>query len=281
MTAVAWPFLKGEGTGNDFVVIPDLDGSRILTDRLVSAICDRRFGLGADGVLRIVPTALEPDARDVGSAEFFMDYRNADGSIAQMCGNGARVVARFLVAEGLVQPGEFELATRGGTRTCQAQGSGQVTVDMGQVRSGEQVSVRVGAREWAASAVFVPNPHAVTFVEDLTDAGDLLNAPDVAPPTAFPEGVNVEFVTGGGGHIAMRVFERGVGETLSCGTGACAAAWAAMRRDGVELPATYQVDVPGGTVAVTVRTDGHALLTGPAVLLARGELDADWVAAHS
>ena len=281
MTVVAWPFLKGEGTGNDFVVIPDLDGSRVLTERLVSAICDRRFGIGADGVLRVVPTALEPDAADPGTAQFFMDYRNSDGSIAQMCGNGARVVARFLVSEGLVQPGALQLATRGGTRTCQVEDSGQVTVDMGPVRTGDDVSVRIGSREWAASAVFVPNPHAVAFVDDLIDAGDLLNPPDVVPATVFPDGVNVEFVTGGDGRISMRVFERGVGETLSCGTGACAAAWAVMRRDGVELPATYQVDVPGGTVAVTVRTDGHILLTGPAVLLARGELDADWVAAHA
>jgi diaminopimelate epimerase len=281
MTTGTWEFLKGEGTGNDFVVIPDLDGSRPLTPGLVEAICDRRFGLGADGVLRVVPTKLEPEAADLTTADFFMDYRNADGSLAQMCGNGARVVARYLVTAGLVEPGQFELATRGGTRTCQAQANGPVTVDMGPVLSGDEVSVRVGEREWPATAVFVPNPHAVAFVDDLAQAGDLKSPPDVGPPAAFPDGVNVEFVAGGGAEISMRVFERGVGETLSCGTGACAAAWAAMRRDGVEFPATYRVRVPGGTVEVTVRPDGHALLTGPAVLLARGELDSDWVAAHT
>ena len=274
-----WQFLKGEGTGNDFVVLPDLEGSRQLTASLVTAICDRRFGLGGDGVLRVVPTELEPDAAGQEAA-YFMDYRNADGSVAQMCGNGARVVARFLVAEGLEQPGEFSLATRGGTRTCRADATGPVSVDMGPVSAADPVRVQVGDREWTAAAVFVPNPHAVAFVDDLAHAGDLAAAPTVLPTSAFPEGVNVEFVAGRGAHISMRVFERGVGETLSCGTGACAAAWAAMQRDHAELPATYRVDVPGGTVEVTASA-GHTTLTGPATLLAVGELDREWVAANS
>jgi diaminopimelate epimerase len=268
-TSLRLRFVKGHGTENDFVVLPDLDDELDLGPGLVAAICDRRAGIGADGVLRVV----RADA--VAGARWFMDYRNADGSIAQMCGNGIRVFARYLVDHDLEPPGEFAVATRGGVRTVRLDATGDVTVDMGRHTLPETgpVAVRVGARSWPALAVTMPNPHAVAFVDDLDHAGDLLAAPEVTPPQAFPEGVNVEFaVSRGVRHVAMRVHERGVGETRSCGTGACAVMVAAARRDGLARPVTYTVDVPGGRLEISEAADGSVSMTGPAVLVAEGRL---------
>jgi diaminopimelate epimerase len=268
-------FVKGHGTENDFVLLPDLDGELELTPEWVAAVCDRRAGIGGDGVLRVVPTALAEFAAYAPQARWFMDYRNADGSVAQMCGNGIRVFARYLVDHFLEAPGEFTVATRGGVRTVRLGPSGNVTVDMGAAGfpAGDAVTVRVGDRSWPAVAVTMPNPHAVAFVDELAHAGDLLAAPVIEPPGAFPDGVNVEFVVSRGPqHVAMRVHERGVGETRSCGTGACAVMVAAARRDGAPAPAGYRVDVPGGTLRITELVDGRVEMTGPAVLVAEGEL---------
>jgi diaminopimelate epimerase len=228
-------------------------------------------------VLRVVRTEHLPEFAEFAPvAEFFMDYRNADGSLAEMCGNGARVFVRYLDATGLVTDNEVTIATRGGLRTTTINPDRSITIDMGMAttpRSRAMAHVNVGERSWPATGVLVPNPHAVVFVDDLSEAGDLRITPGVTPPDIFPDGVNVEFVTERGPqHVAMRVHERGVGETLSCGTGACAAAWAARRRNGQAVAAedTWQVDVPGGTVHVTETVSGHLLLTGPADLVARG-----------
>lgn len=206
-----------------------------------------------------------------------MDYRNADGSIVEMCGNGVRVLARYLWEARLVSGPVLPIATRGGIRAVHADSSGSITVEMGRAKrpaSRVEAVVGVGERQWPAVAVNVPNPHAVVFVDRLDDAGALLEAPVLAPPSLFPDGANVEFVVPRGPQrIAMRVFERGVGETRSCGTGVCAAAWAAMRRDGVGKGLTYQVDVPGGELTVTERPDAELLLTGPAVLGVRGKVE--------
>ena len=154
-----------------------------------------------------------------------------------------------------------------------------ITIDMGRadsVGAGKGLTVSVGERKWAATGVRVPNPHAVVFVESLEEAGDLLRAPLVAPEAVFPDGVNVEFVTRiGPGHFAMRVHERGVGETLSCGTGACAVAWVARRNTGAGTtgevqPSTMRVDVPGGSLHITETEEGNLLLNGLADLVARG-----------
>ena len=259
-------FVKGHGTENDFVLLPDIDDRLDLTPELVARICDRRAGVGGDGVLRVV--------RDrSGSAEWFMDYRNADGSVAEMCGNGVRVFARYLVSAGLAEPGELDLATRGGIKHVRVGAEGDVTVDMGVARfpGPDDIKVTVGDRTWSAVAVDMGNPHAVVLVDDLGHAGSLLEPPTLDP--AFPEGVNVEFVTRrGDGHIAMRVHERGVGETRSCGTGACAAMLVAARRAQTARPTTYVVDVPGGRLTVRHRDDDHVELAGPAVLVASGEL---------
>ena len=270
-------FVKGHGTGNDFVLVPDLDGRRDLSAQQVRWLCDRHAGIGGDGVLRVVRTEHVPDYAELaGLAEFFMDYRNADGSVAEMCGNGARVFTRYLDAAGLLTSTEVVIATRGGLRSVTLHDDGTITVDMGHAttpRVRALPHVVVGEHSWPATGVLVPNPHAVAFVDDLADAGDLRAAPVVEPAAVFPEGVNVEFVVERGErHVAMRVHERGVGETRSCGTGACAVAWAARRRaePATAGETTWQVDVPGGTVHVTESTEGSLLLRGPAELVARG-----------
>lgn len=279
------PFLKGHGTENDFVIVPDPDNALDLTPAAVAALCDRRAGIGADGVLHVVRSAAHPEAKGMAAdAEWFMDYRNGDGSIAEMCGNGVRVFARYLQHAGHVTEGDLTVATRGGTKTVHIAKDGDVTVGMGRARLPEgDVTVSVGERTWPARNVNMGNPHAVAFVEDLADAGDLYTPPPFSPPSAYPEGVNVEFVVDRGPrHVAMRVHERGSGETRSCGTGACAVAVAAARRDGADptvtgAPATYTVDVPGGRLVITERPDGEIEMTGPAVIVAKGEIDADWL----
>jgi diaminopimelate epimerase len=287
------PFLKGHGTENDFVIIPDPDGRLTLAPDAVARLCDRRAGIGGDGLLRVVRSAADPDARELaGEAEWFMDYRNADGSVAEMCGNGVRVFVRYLLRAGLTKPGELAVATRAGVRrvrtgpTRSPFDDGPIAVAMGPARlpdgAGESVTVTAEGRRWPARHVDMGNPHAVAFVRDLAEAGPLLAPPTVHPAEAYPRGVNVEFVVDRGpGHLALRVHERGVGETRSCGTGVCAAMVAAARRDGLDpaadgREATYTVDVPGGRLLVTEDADGGVTLTGPAVIVAEGTIDPDW-----
>jgi diaminopimelate epimerase len=271
---VTYPFLKGHGTENDFVLLPDHDGSvhGELSAERVRALCHRRAGIGGDGVLRVIRTASLGDrasaelVRTTG-AEWFMDYRNADGSFAEMCGNGIRVFAEHLYAEGLVPAdGPVRIATRDGLKTVTRDGT-SYTADVGVATIRGETKVTVGDRSWPALHVDVGNPHAVVMVDDLAEAGRLYDEP-AYDEALYPAGVNVEFVVRRGrDHIAMRVHERGSGETRSCGTGACAAAVAAA--GGV--PGRWRVDVPGGTLEVTRDDDGRVSLTGPAVIVARGE----------
>jgi diaminopimelate epimerase len=272
--------LKGHGTGNDFVLLPDLDGEIDLTPEMVMALCDRRTGVGGDGVLRVVRSAACDDPAAEG-AEYFMDYRNSDGSLAEMCGNGIRVFARFLVEEGLADPEGMQIATRGGVRRVRRVTEGAYAVSMGSASGLEATaSVMVGNRSFPAMAVHVPNPHAVVFVTSVAAAGRLDSAPEVSPEHLFPDGVNVEFVEMvAPGHVRMRVHERGVGETLSCGTGACAVAWA-VRRRGDAPDGPIRVDVPGGTLHVEEH-DGVLELIGPAVIVTDGHLAADWTTTWS
>jgi diaminopimelate epimerase len=232
--------------------------------------------LGADGILRVVAVEAAPEVASLvggaGDARWFMDYRNADGSIAEMCGNGIRVFARFLVDSGLAAPGEFPVATRAGVRLVRCPASGPISVDMGAavLPDAGPITVRVGDRSWPATAVLMPNPHAVVFVDELDHAGDLRQPPEVDPPGAFPEGVNVEFVvTRGPGRLALRVHERGSGETRSCGTGVCAAVVAAVLTGRV-APGTCLVDVPGGRLEISGAGSESIWMTGPAVLVATG-----------
>jgi diaminopimelate epimerase len=278
-------FLKGHGTENDFVIVPDPENAVDLPPAAVAALCDRRAGIGGDGLLHVVRSAAHPEARDMAAeAEWFMDYRNGDGSVAEMCGNGVRVFARYLQRAGHAGEGDLAIATRGGVKSVHIDKDGDITVGMGRARLFEgDVTVSVGERSWPARNVNMGNPHAVAFVDDLAHAGNLYAPPPFSPASAYPDGVNVEFVVDRGDrHVAMRVHERGSGETRSCGTGACAVAVAAARRDGADpavtgTPATYTVDVPGGTLVITERTDGEIEMTGPAVIVAEGEIDREWL----
>ena len=297
---MSYPFLKGHGTENDFVLLPDHDGSvhGDLSAERVRALCDRRAGIGGDGVLRVIRTAslvegapplveegaLRPAAplveegalrlsRDQGAhdlPEWFMDYRNADGTTAEMCGNGSRVFARHLYDEGLVPAGEpVRIATRDGVKTLTRVSDDLVTVDLGVATVQGETKVSVGDRSWPATHVVMCNPHAVVVLDDLAEAGLLYDEP-AYDPAVYPDGVNIEFVVRRGpDHIAMRVHERGVGETRSCGTGSCAAA-IATAPDG---PGRWRVDVPGGRLDVSRDDAGRVSLTGPAVIVARGDTD--------
>jgi diaminopimelate epimerase len=265
---VTFPFAKGHGTRNDFVVLPDLDGDLHgdLDPELVRRLCDRRSGIGADGVLRVLRGDVD------GGAGWFMDYRNADGSISEMCGNGVRVFARYLVLAGLADPSApLAVDTRDGLKDVVFCSDGEISVDMGAPTVGGPVTVEVEGRSLDAIAVDIGNPHAVAFVASLEHAGGLTRAPgfDAAD---FPEGVNVEFaVRAAVEAVSMRVFERGVGETQSCGTGACAVAAATRSLAGVDDLPSVRVDVPGGRLTVDFDNRGHAHLKGPAEIVAEGQ----------
>ncbi len=311
-----FPFVKGHGTGNDFVVLPDPDGSvhGDLDPAVVVALCDRRRGIGADGVLRVLRTDSEVAARvaalagdsvstngegdhdtamlDVApDAKWFMDYRNADGSVSAMCGNGLRVFASYLVAAGLVDPADhtapLSVATLDGVKRVTFGADGEISVDMGPAAVGEAVTVTTSGSRYDARRVDIGNPHAVVFVDDLGVIGPLRDAPEVSP-TEFPDGANVEFAEYADLaelRLRMRVHERGVGETLSCGTGACAVVAAAAAAQAISGGASdaaaraadegvgqaaYTLEVLGGELTVTPDAQAHLHLKGPAVLVADG-----------
>lgn len=286
-------FAKGHGTENDFVVLPDPDGRRDLTASVVAALCDRRRGLGADGVLRVVTAGAAvaagildrlPDG--VGPDDWFMDYRNADGSVAQMCGNGVRVFAHYLRSSGLESRAEFVVGSLAGARPVVVHSvddfRADVTVEMGvAIRLGTGWAT-VGGRRLTGLGVDVGNPHLACLVPDLSAAelaGLDVGAPVEFDRAAFPDGVNVEVLTAvRDGAIRMRVHERGVGETRSCGTGTVAAAVAALEHQGMRTGA-LRVHVPGGEVCVEI-TKTTSFLRGPSVLVARGELSDAWWAAQ-
>lgn len=267
-------FSKGHGTENDFIVLPDPDGALDLTPGRVAALCERRSGLGADGVLRVVRwAALEDGPMPADGVEWFMDYRNADGSIAEMCGNGVRVYARYLAHRGWLDDGELLLGTRGGIRSVHVKDD-EVSVDMGPVRVRGAATASVDGRAYPGVVVDVGNPHLACVTDRPIAALDLTRPPG-HDPVQFPHGANVEFTTPvTDGRITMRVHERGVGETRSCGTGTVAAVVAALRHAG-HTTGTVSVDTPGGRLRVTV-DDDTATLHGPAVLVAHGELNPLW-----
>ena len=309
-------FAKGHGTRNDFVLIADLEGSRDLDAEQVRALADRRSGIGGDGVIRLVPTAYVPESAQVlaedPDAIWFMDYRNADGSVAEMCGNGVRVFAAFAERLGLVDlslpeattddeapaapatPRVLAVGTRAGVKYVRKEANGWYAVDMGpwflpggRTALDEGFDAAVAIKGWdvprPALSVDLGNPHTVLALpqEDELEAADLSEAPVVAPEPAH--GTNVELVVPLGeevsvdgtvvGRLRMRVHERGVGETESCGTGACAAALAVRAWGGPESPDVWLVDVPGGTVRVTALDAGRVELAGPAQIVFGGEID--------
>jgi len=281
--------LLGHGTENDFVVLPDPDGTVWPEDRLAPALvrrlCDRRAGLGGDGVLRVVRSVHVPDAAnvlgdDLARCEWFMDHRNADGSHAEMCGNGIRLFLHVLVTEGLLDRSTCEagvlVGTRGGPRRVGATGDGSYWVDMGPARPFGTGQATLSGQVFPGQAISMGNPHLACLTDVDVDSLDLTAAPGF-DAALFPDGVNVEVVNvlQPAAHVRLRVYERGVGETRSCGTGACAAAYAALV-DGGATEGTVLVDVPGGRLSVEV-TAGTTVLTGPAVLVATGELCGEWL----
>jgi diaminopimelate epimerase len=310
-------FAKGHGTENDFVILPDPDAELDLTPSLVRRLCDRRAGIGADGVLRVVevevlaaaliesgpgafraagpgsdmltsaaattlasPAAIADAGAPIGesrlAAQWFMDYRNADGSVAEMCGNGARVFARYLVEHGLAQGPEFAIETRGGTRRVRMEPDGRVTVDMGPASVLGPGQASVGRHTYDGVRISVGNPHLACMVDAPVDADDWAAPPEL-DPVLFPDGANVELVHATGERSAqMNVYERGSGATRSCGTGAVAAALAAAHAAG-EHEGTWAIRVPGGDLTVTL-TPETTLLTGPAVIVAEGQLTRSWLA---
>ncbi|GIG23192.1 diaminopimelate epimerase [Cellulomonas chitinilytica] len=298
---------KGHGTQNDFVLLDDRTGAVELSAALVRELADRRAGLGGDGVIRVVASERLPEGAVVlaeePAATWFMDYRNADGSVAEMCGNGVRVFAAYLERLGLwdAADGELALGTRAGVRRVRRvpvpagiPDDVWYAVDMGRwsvpggaaaVEAGADADVEVAGLPVARAAlsIDVGNPHTVLALPDEAElaAADLTRAPVVTPVP--PYGTNVELVVPLGeertpegtvvGRVRMRVHERGVGETRSCGTGACAAALAVRTWAGAGAPDEWLVDVPGGTVRVTALPDGHVELAGPAVLVADATVD--------
>lgn len=286
-------FVKGHGTQNDFVLLPDLSAELTLAPAAVAALCDRRRGLGADGVLRVTTAAAALAAgvfdqlpEGVAEHDWYMDYRNADGSFAQMCGNGVRVFAHYLRASGLESRDEFVVGSLAGPRPVTLHSYddvyADVTVDMGKANQLGVGSATVGGRTFTGLAVDVGNPH-LACVDPALTVEDLV-ALDVAgpvqfDPAQFPQGVNVEVLTAPhDGAVTMRVHERGVGETRSCGTGTVAAAVAALRSLGSATGA-LQVNIPGGQVTVTV-TDATSYVRGPSELVAHGEVAQEWWLSH-
>jgi diaminopimelate epimerase len=294
-------FTKGHGTGNDFILTLDPDGTTPTDPAFVAALCDRHRGIGADGYIRAVRSSALPEGRallqtDPG-AEWFMDYRNGDGSVSEMCGNGVRVFAHFLLALSaaeLPEGGGLAIGTRAGVKRVTRSGNGYA-VDMGPwefiapeaaIARGTDSLVAIGGLDVdrPALSISMGNPHTVVALAEQAelDRTELHSAPAVRPLP--PEGTNVELVVpsdplvgeDGVGRLTMRVHERGVGETQSCGTGACAAAAATRFWAGEGAPAQWLVTVPGGIVGVTF-FDGpegreHVQLSGPAVLVAEGIL---------
>lgn len=285
-------FTKGHGTGNDFVIIADPDGALELSADQVAALCDRHFGIGADGILRVVrSTAIAEGAATLAeepAAEWFMDYRNADGSIAEMCGNGVRVFVHYLLRSGLatLEPGStLPIGTRAGVRDITRSANGY-QVDLGLWKlSGDDPLVTADGLPVARPGlgIDVGNPHVVVALAEEAELAvlELHRAPELDP--ALPNGANVEFVVPGEplvrdgiGHVRMRVSERGVGETLSCGTGVAATALAVRHWAGEKAPDHWRVEVPGGVLGVRMfpAEDGeHVALSGPAQLVYSGEVD--------
>lgn len=280
-------FTKGHGTGNDFILIDNQSGALDLSAAEIARLCDRHFGVGADGLIFVTETKFSSEVRHLldeePGATWFMDYRNADGSRAEMCGNGARVFARYLVQNELVKVEDgktIPIATRAGIRDITTAAVG-FAVDLGEFRVDYSREVLITAKGLPVPrpslSVNVGNPHQVVAVADTGELErlDLTSQPQFEPHQ--PEGANVEFVVpmgleNGVGHISMRVHERGVGETLSCGTGIAAAA-IAVRHWGESPQNHWRVQVPGGVVGVRIwpsENGERVSISGPAELVFEG-----------
>ncbi|MDQ4025509.1 MAG: diaminopimelate epimerase [Actinomycetota bacterium] len=273
-------FAKYQGTGNDFVMFADPDDSLTLSPETVRALCDRRFGIGADGVIRVAPGR--------AGGDFFMDYVNSDGSLGEMCGNGIRCLAVFAAAEGLTDASELEVETRAGLKTITVAGDG-IRVDMGppsfrpedvpvrwQGDDALHAKVELDDEIVEAACLSMGNAHAVLFVDDLAAVPLREIGPRIETHPMFPARTNVEFVVvESPERIVMSVWERGSGETMACGTGACAVAVASRLLRGTEERAT--VAMPGGELTVewsgSIDEVRPVYMTGPAVKSFEGDVE--------
>ena len=273
-------FAKYQGTGNDFVMLSDPDDKIELTPHLARSLCDRRFGIGADGVIRVVSST---------KAHFFMDYANSDGSASEMCGNGVRCLAVFACAEGLTEDSVIEVDTPSGVKTVTVEGD-RVRVDMGPPifgpsevpvttqnsgRDALHTKLELHAEILEAAVLSMGNPHAVLFVEDVNTVPVTTLGPRLEEHHVFPSKANIEFATvDSSNRIRLRVWERGSRETLACGTGACAAAVAARLLRGTDARAT--VVLRGGDLEIewagSLTDEQPVFMTGPAVEVFRGEI---------
>jgi diaminopimelate epimerase len=255
----------GHGTNNDFVLVFDPENKILITPEQIKRICDRNNGIGSDGFIKIIKV----------NGAWFMDYSNSDGSVAEMCGNGIRVMARYLTDRGHQPSGIYAINTRDGRKFLSVPEDGDISVNMGKVTQvGGEVSVLHNSKNFSGFNIDVGNPHAVVFTNDLSTVGELKSAPVVSPENTYPDGVNIEFVEIlNDNEVNMRVFERGVGETQSCGTGTCAVALAATIKSNKALPIKWIINTPGGRLIVEIDGHSNATLTGPAVLVKDLELD--------
>lgn len=290
--------MKAHGTGNHFVLLPDRDDALTLDAALTRALCDARTGVGGDGVIRIGAP------RVPSQADVFMDYRNADGSVAEMCGNGVRCVAKVVLDRGWVEGDRVLVDTRCGVKAVdvvsRARGGrvGWVRVAMGSPTIGDPVdldasplvdghgsgqplgavapdAVTAEHRLLRLTTVGMGNPHAVVVVDDVARAPLARWAGLAADQPSFPHGVNVEVAAVVGPDVVEgRIHERGVGETAASGTGASAIAVAACHL-GLTGP-HVRVRLPGGDLICDWRDDGVSV-TGPAEVVATGEIDPDWL----
>lgn len=259
-------FTKGHGTGNDFVLLFDPFNEIEISPTQVARICDRSFGIGADGLIRIGKQ----------DGYWFMDYRNSDGSLAQICGNGIRVMARYLKSNHQVLKSDVQILTRGGLTQVSFNQDDSISVELGPVQDlNQEITVTVSDTDWVGAYWSAPNPHVISVVQDLEQIGSLFKCPDYEPTDVLGEGANFEFVRIiDPQNVQVRVFERGVGETLSCGSGACAVAAFVQKHHQGANP--LNVELPGGTLIIESLDNNMVRLTGPAVLVAQGQLDELW-----
>lgn len=275
-------FSKMHGLGNDFMVIDGMRQNLPASDlplpaERIRALADRHFGIGFDQLLVVQP-ASAPDV------DFRYRVFNADGSEVNQCGNGARCFARFVRDQGLTDKDSIRVETAAGQITLNLTGDGQVTVDMGAPRwapkdiplkaseEAETYFIVAGKQAFEVGAVGLGNPHCVLLVENVDTAPVASVGPQLESHPDFPERVNVGFMQiVDRGHIRLRVFERGAGETLACGSGACAAVVVGQRRGF--LDDTVQVDLPGGSLSIRYTGQGGILMTGPAAHVYDGRIE--------
>lgn len=273
-------FAKYEGIGNDFIIIDNLSGQISLSQEEIARLCNRNFGIGSDGLIFV---------RSSGVADFFMDFYNSDGSIAEMCGNGIRCFAKYLHDENLTDKTTISIETRAGIKIVElVLDNGRAVgakVDMGEpILESARVPVNadtetfinqplvVGDKKINATCVSMGNPHCIIFVEDLKAAPVRTLGPEVETSEHFPQKTNVEFVNIlGRGEIELRVWERGCGETLACGTGACATLVACALNNKTDRSAT--VHLPGGDLKISWIDNNHVILEGPANRIFTGIID--------